>query len=242
MQPPPPPSPKPKSKPITTTAPEFWDGFDGFEKKEGFDEFEEKEKIKGLRKGITNHYTIVWTRGSRASRQLQCTKFRNIGAAKSYPIQAALKGGYEYVGPMSVDYQTILEGTFLGVDNHKSSVVVDCSRISHKNITNFKWVINAFIKAYGKRSLFLVTNQGAAMKQVLPEVFTNSKHRLCMWHFMKKLLNKFFLFLLLLKHLSGDPEENLLIKKRFNKLVWNMHISPEEFERGWIDSDGYGGI
>ncbi|KAJ9556782.1 hypothetical protein OSB04_011396 [Centaurea solstitialis] len=86
---------------------------------------------------------------------------------------------------------------FLAVDNHKRSVVVGASLIAGENAINFEWAV--------------------------PSVFTESKHRLCMWYIMDKIPRKVSM------ELNRNPNFNALIKK----LVWNVHISPEEFEEQW---------
>ncbi|XP_024969602.1 protein FAR1-RELATED SEQUENCE 5-like [Cynara cardunculus var. scolymus] len=61
------------------------------------------------------------------------------------------------------------------------------------------------------------------MKQAIPMVFTEAKHRLCMWNIMKKVPSKVSVAL------NQDPNFNKVI----NKIVWNIHIGPAEFERRW---------
>ncbi|XP_024969654.1 protein FAR1-RELATED SEQUENCE 5-like [Cynara cardunculus var. scolymus] len=61
------------------------------------------------------------------------------------------------------------------------------------------------------------------MKQAIPMVFTEAKHRLCMWHIMKKVPSK------VSAALNHDPNFNKVI----NKLIWNIHIGPTEFETRW---------
>ncbi|XP_024962943.1 protein FAR1-RELATED SEQUENCE 5-like [Cynara cardunculus var. scolymus] len=85
---------------------------------------------------------------------------------------------------------------FLAVDNHKASVVVGSA---------------------------LISDQCSAMKQAIPMVFTEAKHRLCMWHIMKKVPSK------VSAALNHDPNFNKVI----NKLVWNIHIGPTEYETRW---------
>ncbi|XP_024996779.1 protein FAR1-RELATED SEQUENCE 5-like [Cynara cardunculus var. scolymus] len=111
---------------------------------------------------------------------------------------------------------------FLAVDNHKASVVVGSALISGETIDNFSWVLKAFLKCHDKQPLFVITDQCSAMKQAIPMVFTEAKHRL---------------FSAALNH---DPNFNKVI----NKLVWNIHIGPTEFETRWhemIDQYNLGG-
>jgi len=79
---------------------------------------------------------------------------------------------------------------FIAVDNHKKYVVVGATLVSQETIDNFKWVLQAFVKANGKQPSFVITDQCPAMKQAIPAVLTESKHSLCMWHIMRKVPNK----------------------------------------------------
>ncbi|KAJ9545236.1 hypothetical protein OSB04_024943 [Centaurea solstitialis] len=112
---------------------------------------------------------------------------------------------------------------FLAVDNHKASVVIGSALIAGETIENFTWVLQAFLKCYKKQPAVVLTDQCSAMKQAVPLVFNESRHRLCMWHIMKKVPSKVSVAL------AHDPDFNNAIKK----LVWNLHISPEEFEEKW---------
>ena len=54
-----------------------------------------------------------------------------------------------------------------------------------------------FMKAHGRQPLFVMTDQCAAMKQAIPVVFPDSKHRLCLWHITNKLDNKVVLIIVI---------------------------------------------
>ncbi|XP_024995898.1 protein FAR1-RELATED SEQUENCE 2-like [Cynara cardunculus var. scolymus] len=112
---------------------------------------------------------------------------------------------------------------FLAVDNHKASIVVGSGLISGETIENFTWVLRAFLKCHEKQPVFVITDQCSAMKQAIPLVFTEAKHRLCMWHIMKKVHSKVSVAL------NQDP----MFSQVINKLVWNTHIGPSEFETKW---------
>ncbi|KAI3718485.1 hypothetical protein L6452_19359 [Arctium lappa] len=79
---------------------------------------------------------------------------------------------------------------FIAVDNHKSSVVVGSALINGETIDNFTWVLQAFLSCHGKQPVFVITDQCAAVRQAIPLVFPESKHRLCMWHIMDKVPSK----------------------------------------------------
>ncbi|XP_024963869.1 protein FAR1-RELATED SEQUENCE 5-like [Cynara cardunculus var. scolymus] len=126
-------------------------------------------------------------------------------------------------GTSRTNKHAMISVPFLAVDNHKASVVVGSALISGETIENFTWVLKAFIKCHEKQPIFVITDQCFAMKQAIPMVFTEAKHRLCMWHIMKKVPSKVSVAL------NQDPNFNKVI----NKLVWNIHIGPAEFERRW---------
>ncbi|XP_074300511.1 protein FAR1-RELATED SEQUENCE 5-like [Silene latifolia] len=62
-----------------------------------------------------------------------------------------------------------------------------------------------------------------SMKSVVPEVFKESTHRLCMWHIMKKLREK----------VSYQLFQDEDFKTRLNRCVWNNQLEPDEFEEQW---------
>ncbi|CAI9261140.1 unnamed protein product [Lactuca saligna] len=83
--------------------------------------------------------------------------------------------------------------------------------------------LRAFLKTHGKEPTLFLTDQDAAIKQAVENVFRNSKHRLCMWHIMKKLKKK----------ISDDLFTNTDFRKRFSKLVWDNNMKPDVFEVKW---------
>ncbi|XP_021986943.1 protein FAR1-RELATED SEQUENCE 6-like [Helianthus annuus] len=61
------------------------------------------------------------------------------------------------------------------------------------------------------------------MKQAVSGVFIKSIHRLCMFHIVRKIPAK----------IAGDVLENIDLRAAIHKLVWNLFITPEEFEERW---------
>nr|KAJ0196854.1 hypothetical protein LSAT_V11C700375390 [Lactuca sativa] len=113
---------------------------------------------------------------------------------------------------------------FTAVDHYKKSVTVGVGLLSRETIESYEWLLKAFLRAHeGKAPKIVLTDQDAALKQAVESILPNSRHKLCMWHIMKKLQAK----------ITGDLFKNKDFKKRFNKLVWNMHIKPDEFEKKW---------
>ncbi|KAJ0603628.1 putative FHY3/FAR1 family protein [Helianthus annuus] len=71
----------------------------------------------------------------------------------------------------------------------------------------------------------MLSDQDPSMLQAVPMVFTESRHRLCMWHIMKKLPSK----------ISADVLDNTDLRSCIHRLVWNVYIKPETFESRWND-------
>nr|KAJ0197075.1 hypothetical protein LSAT_V11C700386120 [Lactuca sativa] len=97
------------------------------------------------------------------------------------------------------------------IDHHKKSVTVGSGLLSNESIESYSWLLKEFLKTHGKEPTLVLTDQDAAIKQAVENVFRNSKHRLCMWHIMKKLKKR----------------------KRFSKLVWDINMKPDVFEVKW---------
>ncbi|XP_035830896.1 protein FAR-RED ELONGATED HYPOCOTYL 3-like [Helianthus annuus] len=108
---------------------------------------------------------------------------------------------------------------FTGIDNHCRNVTLGAGLLSSESIESYKWLLNSFVKSFGLQPKVVVTDQDPAMKQAIEEVFSTSRHRLCMWHIMKKVADK----------LCSNDE----FKRRMCDIVWTDSIEPEEFERQW---------
>ena len=79
---------------------------------------------------------------------------------------------------------------FTGIDNHCRNVTLGAGLLASESIESYKWLLNSFVKSFGRQPKVVVTDQDPAMKQAIEEVFSTSRHRLCMWHIMKKVADK----------------------------------------------------
>ncbi|KAK9053923.1 hypothetical protein SSX86_024998 [Deinandra increscens subsp. villosa] len=75
-----------------------------------------------------------------------------------------------------------------------------------------------------KQPNLVLTDQDAAMKKAIDRIFNESKHRVCMWHIMRKLPSK----------IKGSDVDNKELRTRINKLVWNLIIDTHTFEERWV--------
>ena len=67
----------------------------------------------------------------------------------------------------------------------------------------------------------IVTDQCKAIQAAIAEVFPEAKHRLCLWHILKKLPVKL-----------GRLAEYRAIKKTLKNVVYEL-LTPSDFEEGW---------
>ncbi|XP_022031423.1 protein FAR1-RELATED SEQUENCE 5-like [Helianthus annuus] len=114
---------------------------------------------------------------------------------------------------------------FTGVDHHIQCVTFGAGLISTESIESYVWLLKAFLKAHGTQPTLVLSDQDPSMLQVVPLVFTESRHRLCMWHIMKKLPSK----------ISADLLDNTNVRACLHRLVWNVYIKPKTFESRWHD-------
>ncbi|XP_022031136.1 protein FAR1-RELATED SEQUENCE 5-like [Helianthus annuus] len=114
---------------------------------------------------------------------------------------------------------------FTGVDHHFQCVAFGAGLISTESIESYVWLLKAFLKSHGTQPTLVLSDQDPSMLQAVPMVFTESHHRLCMWHIMKKLPSK----------ISADVLDNTDLRSCIHRLVWNVYIKPETFESRWND-------
>ncbi len=79
---------------------------------------------------------------------------------------------------------------FTGIDNHCRNVTLGVGLLSSETTESYKWLLEMFIKSFGKQPKVVVTDQDPAMKNAIQTVFNTRRHRLCMWHIMNKVSEK----------------------------------------------------
>ncbi|KAK9050668.1 hypothetical protein SSX86_030360, partial [Deinandra increscens subsp. villosa] len=113
---------------------------------------------------------------------------------------------------------------FTGVDHHTRSVTFGAALLVDETIDSYKLLLQTFLKAHTKQPLLVLTDQDSSMKSAIKSVFTESKHRLCMWHIMDKLPSK----------ISSEELENTDdLRASIHELVWDLIIEPSTFEERW---------
>ncbi|GJW76408.1 FAR1-related sequence 5-like protein [Tanacetum coccineum] len=157
-----------------------------------------------------------------------------IGLRDAQMLVDKLNDRKKHVPNFSFEYKTVndeMSRMFLADETMKCNYIAFGDVVSSDATyrTNRYRLISAHLlestttKIHGKEPLMVVTDQDAALRNAIEFVFPGSHHRLCMWHITQKLPGK----------ICGDVENDSEFKKLFHKLIWNVHIGPEEFEQRW---------
>ncbi|GKE40293.1 FAR1-related sequence 5-like protein, partial [Tanacetum coccineum] len=154
---------------------------------------------------------------SRARRQLHFGDYifihhaslSNIGPTIAHRLKVALIGGYDKVRGTPGDYRNFKRAVNLFIGDRDAQMIVDKMINRQLHIPKFSFEYHVFHDEYD----FVF----------VPFTDPDSKHRLCMWHITQKLPGK----------VLGDPEADSGVRKEFHKLIWNVYISPEVFEKRW---------
>ncbi|XP_076921178.1 protein FAR1-RELATED SEQUENCE 5-like [Bidens hawaiensis] len=112
---------------------------------------------------------------------------------------------------------------FTAIDNHSQNIAVGAGLLSSESIESYTWLLKLFLDSFGVAPKVVVTDQDPAMKQAIASVYSNTRHRLCMWHIMKKLADKVGVVLC----------NNEDFKWKICDIVWTDSISQFEFETKW---------
>ncbi|KAF9591404.1 hypothetical protein IFM89_004102 [Coptis chinensis] len=111
---------------------------------------------------------------------------------------------------------------FVGVNHHGQSVLLGCGLISREDTKTYEWLFKSWLACmHGCPPSAIITDQDRAMQNAIAIVFPNARHRLCLWHIMKKLPKK----------LRGYNEYES-IKLCMQVAVYDS-LTKEEFEENW---------
>ncbi|XP_022891883.1 protein FAR1-RELATED SEQUENCE 5-like [Olea europaea var. sylvestris] len=81
---------------------------------------------------------------------------------------------------------------FVGVNHHGQSTLLGCGLVSNEDTETFVWLFRTWLQCmHGQAPHGIVIDQDRAMQNAIQIVFPNAKYRWCLWHLLKKLLEKF---------------------------------------------------
>ncbi|XP_042962627.1 protein FAR1-RELATED SEQUENCE 5-like [Carya illinoinensis] len=105
---------------------------------------------------------------------------------------------YQYFGDVVTFDTTYLKNRygmpfapFVGVNHHGQSILLGANLISSKDTETFVWLFDTWLQYMDGIALkAIITDQDRAMKNAIALVFPNTRHRFCLWHILKKVLEK----------------------------------------------------
>ncbi|XP_038680234.1 protein FAR-RED IMPAIRED RESPONSE 1-like [Tripterygium wilfordii] len=111
---------------------------------------------------------------------------------------------------------------FLGVNHHGQSILLGCGLICNEDTDTFIWLFSAWLACmHNVYPVGIITNQDRAMKNAIVVVFPKTRHRLCLWHILKKVPEKL-----------GSYNEYEQITYALGEVVYESQ-STMEFEGSW---------
>ncbi|XP_010495230.1 PREDICTED: protein FAR1-RELATED SEQUENCE 5-like [Camelina sativa] len=112
---------------------------------------------------------------------------------------------------------------FVGVNHHKQTVVFGAALLYDETTESYKWLFETFLGAMsGKQPKTILTDQSAAMANAIEKVFSETKHRLCVWHIYQNAAKK-------LSHVFHGPGQ---FATDFGNCVYD-HEEEEDWLLAW---------
>ncbi|XP_022877014.1 protein FAR1-RELATED SEQUENCE 5-like [Olea europaea var. sylvestris] len=111
---------------------------------------------------------------------------------------------------------------FVGVNHHRQSTLLGCGLVSSEDTDTFIWLFRTWLQCIHYHAPHgIITDQDRAMQNAIQVVFSNTKHRWCLWHILKKLPEKL-----------GYHVDKGSIFGAIHGLVYDLQ-STGKFEVGW---------
>ncbi|XP_041026848.1 protein FAR-RED IMPAIRED RESPONSE 1-like [Juglans microcarpa x Juglans regia] len=140
------------------------------------------------------------------------------------------RAAYQYFGDVVTFDTTYLTNRygmpfapFVGVNHHGQSILLGAGLISSEDTETFVWLFQTWLKCMdGIAPKAIITDQDRAMKNAIAIVFPGSRHRLCLWHILKKVPEK----------LSSYASYKSGMKNALMKCVYDTHTI-DKFEKSW---------
>ncbi|KAK1604441.1 hypothetical protein QYE76_028114 [Lolium multiflorum] len=109
---------------------------------------------------------------------------------------------------------------FVGLNHHRSTVIFGCGIISHETTEVYEWMLEVFSEAMSqKHPISVITDGDLAMQRAIRVIWSDSNHRLCVWHIQQNIV----------RHLSDDK-----VKEEFRSFIYDSS-SIAEHESKWLD-------
>jgi hypothetical protein len=116
---------------------------------------------------------------------------------------------------------------FVGVTGHGNNCLFACAILQNETADTFRWLFVTFLECMGGRQpKTIITDQCVPMKQAIDDVFTQTRHRNCFFHIVKKAGEKCSRCFALNPTLPADFKDilsNSLTEREFETL-WQQMI------------------
>ncbi|KAI5340389.1 hypothetical protein L3X38_019663 [Prunus dulcis] len=131
---------------------------------------------------------------------------------------------------------------FVGVNHHGHSILLGCGLISSEDTETFVWLFKVWLACMsGHAPCGIITDQVRAMKNAIEIVFPNTRHRLCLWHIMKKLHEKLKSYKhnesikFALENIMHDSLTNTEFEDRWKEMLEKYELQSNDWLRGLYD-------
>lgn len=112
---------------------------------------------------------------------------------------------------------------FTGITGHGLTCIFGCALISDETTETFRWLFQSFLEAVGgKHPKSIMTDQDAAMRAAIAQIFPQANHRNCVFHIKYKAKIKCGRCM--------DKKDGL--REEFRDIIDNS-LTKEEFENLW---------
>ncbi|XP_021769823.1 protein FAR1-RELATED SEQUENCE 5-like [Chenopodium quinoa] len=145
------------------------------------------------------------------SRHLTCVFWADVIGRRDYQL---FGDSLSFDSTYDTNKYSLIFCPFTGVDNHKRCVTFCAALFSKEDIDSFVWLFQNFLKCMGREPSCIITDQYPAMGIAIEKVFTKTKHRLCMWHIMRKVPEK----------VGTDFCKETDFLKKLSAVVWDREI------------------
>nr|GFA63251.1 hypothetical protein [Tanacetum cinerariifolium] len=162
----------------------------------------------------------------------------------AHRLKVALMGGYDKVCGTPDDYRNFKRAVNLFIGDRDAQMIVDkminrqlhvpefsfehhvlhdelkcvtfgAPLLSDETEDSYCWMLKAFLKVHQKQPTLALTDQDTALRNAVVTMFLDFKHRLSSLQVL------------------GDLDTDSEFRKEFHKLIWNVYIGPEIFEKRW---------
>ncbi|KAH9703329.1 protein FAR1-RELATED SEQUENCE [Citrus sinensis] len=145
-----------------------------------------------------------------ARKRIEMNDCAGINIAKNFNSIVVEAGAYENVSFLKKDCRNLVDK--------------GCGLISHEDTETFTWLFEAWLSCMSNSPpIGIITDQDKAMQKAITNVFPTTRHRWCLWHIMKKVLEK----------LRAFKEREGIISSLLSAVYDSL--SPNMFDEAWHD-------